>query len=157
MRGADRIAIYATGADFGPPSTFKGLVEAYNDRAMWSEGGDQQPEQQAGDRTATPAVPVQHPMIIGEPGVLVQSSDPQGGRDSAAPGSNNGAGDKNEDVMPGRRREALAERLHPGRKLRRRHKVRKTARHPSPPNRHSGETRCWRISRESPDPSHSIQ
>jgi len=40
-------------------------------------------------------------MIIGEAGVLVQSSDPQGGRDSAAPGSNNGAGDKNEDVMPG--------------------------------------------------------
>ncbi|HEY8746210.1 MAG TPA: hypothetical protein VIU62_24225 [Chloroflexota bacterium] len=81
--GAHGLAVDALGRNAPPASPLDRLVHADDERAIRHEGGDQQTQQDATDRQAGPARPVEHPMVALEARSVGQSHHPQRGSNGA--------------------------------------------------------------------------
>jgi hypothetical protein len=114
MAGADRVAVDPLGGDLRPAAPLQRLVDPQEQRAGGHEGGHQQPEQNAAGGQAGPARPVEHPMVAPEAPVLRQAHDPQGRRDRAPAGGEEGTGEQNQGVLPDAAGEQWRERRKQG-------------------------------------------
>src|SRR3954452_21178309 len=113
MGGADRIAIDAARFDLASPSPLEGVIEADDNGTIRDEAADQQTQQAAREPAAGPAIAVENAMIVRKARVLVEAGDAQGRGDGPPPGTEDGAGDQHQHMLPRWVGEALPERLHP--------------------------------------------
>ena len=100
LRGADRVAVDALGADPLAAATLDRVVDAQQHRAARGEGGDQEAEQQAGRRTGVPGGAVEHPMVVGEPPLPAEARDPQEAGHGALARGENGADQQQLGMAP---------------------------------------------------------
>jgi hypothetical protein len=111
LRGADRIAVDALGADAPAATALDRVVDAEHDRADRHEGGDQQElQQQVACRTGVPDGTAEHTMVVDEPPLPVEPNDPQQAGHRALAGREDGTdqqpfGTAPRSLLPGHRRE----------------------------------------------------
>src|SRR4051812_6947335 len=91
-------------------------------------------------------------MIVREARVLVEAGHAKGSSDSAAPGTEDSAGDQYQHMLPGRGGEGFAERFHPSSEF----ELSYTRPHPTPESNRE-QTRSDRVRRESLVRSQGIQ
>src|SRR3954467_4762343 len=114
MRRANRITVDAARLDPRAPSALKRVVEGHDHRSGRHKGPDQQPEETARHFAATPAVPVENPMVVRE-GRCLREADYAQHRCDGAPGwCEDCARDEHQHMAEGRSREAGSERFQPG-------------------------------------------
>src|SRR4051812_19935700 len=107
---------------------------------------------QRATRRLGPAISVENPVVVRETWILVEPSDAQRRSDSAAPGTEDSAGDQSQHMLPGRGGEGFAERFHPSSEF----ELPYPRPHPTPESNRE-QTRSDRARRESLVRSQGIQ
>ena len=100
LRGTNRVAINAFGADALAAATLNRVVDPQHDRAARGKGGDQQAEQQAGRHVGVPYGAVENAVVGGEPPLLAETCDPQQAGHGALTGGENGADQQQHGMLP---------------------------------------------------------
>jgi hypothetical protein len=90
-RGTDRIAIDALGADALAAAALDRVVDPQHHGTGRGKGSNQQAQQQTGGRAGVPRDPVENAMVVGEPPLPAEASDPQEAGHRALAGRENGA------------------------------------------------------------------
>ena len=114
LGGADRVTIDATGADLVPPAPLDGVVEANDHGGIRAEqAGHQQAQQPPCDRARRPYRSVQDAMVDREVGLLLAPENPQRRSDGSFAGRQDGTGQQQQGVAPGRACEQFGQACQP--------------------------------------------
>jgi len=101
LRGADRIAVDALGADALAATALDRVVGAEHDRADRHERGDQELQQQVACRTGVPDGAAERTMVVDEPSLPVGPDDPQQAGHRALAGREDGTDRQPFGTAPG--------------------------------------------------------
>jgi len=92
VAGPHGTAVDALGGDALAAAALDGVVDPQHDRPGRHEGSDQQAEQQARGGPRAPGRAVQHAVVVDEPPLARQASDPQNAGHGATARRQDGAG-----------------------------------------------------------------
>jgi hypothetical protein len=103
LRGPDRVAVDALGADAFAASALDRVVDAQHDRTGRRKGSNKEAQRQTGGRASLPRDPVEDAMVVGEPSLPAEPRDPQEAGHRAFTGGENGADQQQLGMAPGPR------------------------------------------------------
>jgi hypothetical protein len=114
LGGADRVTIDAAGADLVSPASLDGVVDADDHGGIGAEqAGDQQAQQPPCDRARRPHRSVQDAMVDREVGLLLAPKNTQRRSDGSFAGRQDGTGQQEQGVAPGRACEQIGQACQP--------------------------------------------
>src|SRR3954447_26511633 len=113
MTGPNGITIDPARLDLAPPAPLDGIVKANHDRPRRDEGSNEEQQKPVRDGAGGPAPQAEHPVVDGDPRLLVEAHDAQRRRDGAPAWGENDPRDEDQNMAPDCRSEEARKGLHP--------------------------------------------